>query len=567
MAVLLPEIGFPDHFHWLRHTILNDRNVSHHHGFHMLLVPFVYASERLADRVPDRFRQEVDPPGKPSRRSGIAAAFDSWLDSPHILGAKVCNVLLFGMVVMVAMWVMGALNVGARWFFLCAILALPTDFFLRMAYIRAPSASLIVLLLAYLCCIRGRYVWLAVLGAGYCHLYGGFVLYPPVVAIVALCYGLLHRNWRKCFALLAAGFMGLLVGLVTHPYFPQNIAFLGVQLFETGLQTAAVDKVRVGSEWKPINIYYWLQISGFTLGVLFLSLTLRARRRRLLEPETASLLILNVLFLVLCLWARRFIEYWPMFALLSAASLWRGFDASALALQTQVSEVLPQAGRLLSALRRRLMLSVCLIALLAGCVTLTLARDLAKCKFDIPAIRGVMAFFGEHTPAQSLIFTDDWDEFPMYFYYNSHNDYVCGLDPQFTNSKDPVLWERFCVITQGRSPRQSSVRVRAASADGIGESFDTETFRVRLADIRDHFQADYVLVGADHQPLYRQLRSAPEAFSPIYPTASKARIPAKLTSYAVFQTLSDPQGRSPDPSVPRETRPDRLKPPDPPPGS
>ena len=33
MAVLLPEIGFPDKFRWLRHTILNENNVSHHHGF------------------------------------------------------------------------------------------------------------------------------------------------------------------------------------------------------------------------------------------------------------------------------------------------------------------------------------------------------------------------------------------------------------------------------------------------------------------------------------------------------------------------------------------------------
>ncbi|MCZ6651401.1 MAG: hypothetical protein O7D91_00005, partial [Planctomycetota bacterium] len=42
MAALLPEIGFPDKFHWLRHTILNENNVSHHHGFHIMMIPFVH---------------------------------------------------------------------------------------------------------------------------------------------------------------------------------------------------------------------------------------------------------------------------------------------------------------------------------------------------------------------------------------------------------------------------------------------------------------------------------------------------------------------------------------------
>ncbi|MCH8964601.1 MAG: hypothetical protein IIB58_06540 [Planctomycetes bacterium] len=551
MAVLLPQIGFPDKFHWLRHTILNENNVSHHHGFHIMMIPFVYGSQWLADAAPGSWHEWAGSGN--AARSGIKVALRSWLQSPYILGGKVFIVLMFGVVVFAADRILRRMDVGFRWFWLLALLALPTDFYLRMGYIRAPIVSLVILLLVFDCCVRGRYVWVGILGALYCHVYGGFIFHPIIVAAVGGSFAVFGGEWQKLLWLTVACFVGLGIGMLTHPYFPENISFLNVQLFETGLQTAAVEKVRVGSEWKPIHLDYWLQTSAFTLIVFGLSVVLRFNWRRLLHPETVALLLLNFLFLGLCLWARRFIEYWPMFCLLSAASLWRGFDAKTSEVGRAVSEALPEIHRSMRRVYRRTYVSMCLVALAVAVVTLTLTRESVRCKFDIRSIKKAMAFLEENTRLHSLVFADDWDEFPMYFYYNHHNDYVCGLDPQFTNSIDPVLWKRFCVITQGKSPRTSTVKVRVR--EGLGSGVLRQAFRVQISDIKTEFGADYVLVDKDHQSFYRKLKAEPDLFEHVYPPHSGTEPPARVAALAVFAVLDPPSDAGLGDPVSRETEP------------
>lgn len=529
MAVLLPDIGFPEHFHWLRHTILNNKNVSHHHGFHILMMPFVFGSKWVADHAPAWLHEWAGAKSDIARLQNFKIGLRSWLDSPYILGGKVLNVVLFGLIFLFADLIMRRLDVGLRWFWLLGMLALPTDFFLRMSYIRAPTASLLILLTVIHCCITGRYVWVGILGVIYCHVYGGFVFYPIVIAVVIACLGGVGGAWRDGLRIAVYSILGSLIGVLTHPYFPQNIAFFKVQLFATGLQTAAVEKIGVGTEWKPFNLDYWLEISAFTLVVFVASLVLRGSHKRLLQPFTLALLVLNAIFLAFCLWKRRFIEYWPMFALLSAASFWQGFDycQSIAAIQGRFSA----DRKLRRALIGKAPLLLGLITIGIACFTLHASHVGASCKFDIPQIRRAMGFLEKNTPAGSLIFPDDWDDFPMYFYYNHHNDYVCGLDPQFTNSMDPQLWERYCVITQGRAPKKSIIR--------------NQVFHVRLDDIATHFQADYVIVNKDHQPFYAQLVSRPDLFKLIYPLEHAIRPPKRISSISIFAVLRETEQAAP----------------------
>ena len=63
-----------------------------------------------------------------------------------------------------------------------------------------------------------------------------------------------------------------------------------------------------------------------------------------------------------------------------------------------------------------------------------------------------MQYLSGHSPTHSLVFTDDWDLFPICFYYNDHNRYMVGLDPMFTKIPYPELWERYRLITRGQTP-------------------------------------------------------------------------------------------------------------------
>ena len=308
--------------------------------------------------------------------------------------------------------------------------------------------------------------------------------------------------------------------------------------------------------WARRFIQYWpIFCLLSTLILVGLSVVLCFKWRRFLHPEAVALLLLNFLFLGLCLWARRFIEYWPIFCLLSAASLWRGFDARSSEVGRAVSQALPEVYRSMRGAYRRTYVSMCLVALAAGVVTLTLSRDSARCKFDIRSIEKAMAFLRENTAKHSLVFADDWDEFPMYFYYNHHNDYVCGLDPQFTNSLDPVLWERFCVITQGKSPRTSTVKVRYNRGKGLDSGVRQQAFRVQISDIKTEFGAKFVLVDKDHQSFYRQLRGAPDLFKHVYPPRSGSEPPPRVAALAVFAVVDSPSDPGLLDPVPRETEP------------
>ncbi len=539
MAVLLPEIGFPEHFHWLRHTILNQRNVSHHHGFHIMMIPFVYGSQWVADAAPQSIRDWAARTSSIKRLEYFKVGFRSWLASPAILGGKVLDVLLFGLVVLAVDLILRELQVGWRAFWVLAVAALPTDFLLRMAYIRAPVASLAILLLVLYCMLRRRVLWVAVLGAVYCHVYGGFVFFPVVVGCHVLSLVLTRRAWKEAGLLLLSAGLGLVVGLISHPFFPQNIDFLRIQLFETGLQTSGF-QVRVGSEWRPINWDYGLQISAVILVIVVVTWVLRFRVRRVWLPAPLALLLLSVIFLGLTLSARRFIEYWPVFALLSSAALWRGSGES---WSRFVDGLTVETQKIVTNYKQRSYVIILLAVMVAAAVTTDQARRSARCGFDLPPIQRAMEFLATESPAGSLVFADDWDEFPVYFYYNSHNDYVCGLDPQFTNSMDPQLWERFCVITQGRSPQQSRVTVLEKQADGTARPVE-RTLDVRLQDIAAHFGADYVVVDTQHQTLYRQLCSASADFKYLFPMTPSGTPPDKVPGLAVFRVL---------PPVPPET--------------
>lgn len=52
----------------------------------------------------------------------------------------------------------------------------------------------------------------------------------------------------------------------------------------------------------------------------------------------------------------------------------------------------------------------------------------------------------ENSPKGSLVVTADWDDFPLLFFYNIHNVYLLGLDPNFLYKHDPekyLYWKEF----------------------------------------------------------------------------------------------------------------------------
>lgn len=465
MARLVPELGFVDCFPWLHWTIFRDRFVSHHHGFHVFLSPFTVLSEALTGNL--------------------------------VLGGKLAAVVAMMLTGVLLVIVLRRLGVRHAPLWLLAFACMPWHFWLRMTYIRAPILALPLLLAGLALILANRPIWVGLTAFVPMQIYNGalvLLLLPAAFFAAAL---VRRESVRPALASAGAITAGLAAGFVLSPYFPANFRFLWTQLFETGLGAPR----EAGIEWRPFAPLFLLQQSAPLLVLWSGCVLVRIRSGVRLSRPSLALLFLNLLFFALVLKSRRFIEYWPVFALLNAADL-------------AAVDVAPGP-------RPRPWL-VALGIVLVGCVALVnlrFARARIGPSYDPGKLRGAMEFLAQTSPAGSIVFTDDWDIFPYCFFWNHHNRYIVGLDPVFTMQPYPELWERYRLITRGQSP---------AELAGGG--------RTTIDDIAGVFEANYVLVAADHPELFRQLRAAPDRFRMVYPPPSAADL-RKQPAFAVFATV------------------------------
>jgi len=566
MAMMLPQLGLPQEFPWLKHTIFERGFVSHHYGFHVWLYPFVTAF------------------------------------SHPLIGARWAMSVSFGLVLAVAMLILISEGVAFRWFWLALLLTLSTEFYVRHAYIRAIDLSLLCILLGTLCLFRRRYVWLAAVMVLYTHVYlGAFFL--GIVGLIHYVSGWLGpRRALDVWRLPAALAIGGVLGLVTHPYSTRVIGFLWTQIFGSGL----TPEVSVGREWSSHEgVWSYANLVGIPFSAMAIAAVLRLRMGPRLDRNTWTMLAASLFFLVLNLKARRFVEYFPFFAALAAAMMskpilqGRGADrpraetaeanllhlewawlAVALALavgawanyrftggEARKSWLILAAAcagayvaylAVLDALRNRPAAGTWAIRLAATALTAAAlvgvmarvsapihdkVRSWAAGKYDLAAVQAAMTFLMERSNPGDVVFTDDWDVFTIYFYFNDKNRYVCGLDPMFSYTHDAELWERYRMITQGRTPVTKEFRLPAIDERGRKVWAD-RTITVELSDIRDRFGAGFVIVDKDHQPFSRKLDRDKDGFRRIYPLDADGKVvDGDLMIYEVLPADAKAQGK------------------------
>lgn len=167
-----------------------------------------------------------------------------------------------------------------------------------------------------------------------------------------------------------------------------------------------------------------------------------------------------------------------------------------------------------------------------GAKPLTAAADMARCRYDLDAVAGVMDVVQRHSRPGEVIFTDDWDVFPPFFYFNTHNHFIVGLDPKFTHARRPDLWERYVKISRGQVP--ASLRLVAAKANE-----ETKSLPVELSDIRDEFRASWVITDRDHTRLADLLAQADDLAELVYPAGGYTA--NRYAPYLLFRIRGKPE--------------------------
>lgn len=470
--------GILQKFPWLYFTSLHENFVDHHLLFHVMMWPFI----QLGNLV---------------HSLGWSAS------EGNIWGPKFMITLSITSLFVMAYHMFRKERLRFAWIWLLFLLCVPYDFFFRMHMIRVQSVSLLVMLLGLAAMWKRNYILLGVLSFAYIWLYGGGFFLP----IFALIYVTVRAIQEKELDLQPIWwcFGGAILGLVLNFYFPKNIQFLYSQIFETGLGY----QINVGGEWRPYDTWYIFQMGVVVFALQFATISWSLIKGLKQNARSITLLIISFFFLVLMWKSKRFVEYWPFFAVLSSAYMLKDYVQTMYINRIRVFNVfvvlacaylilniytqklsVPSLTWLINGIPKPLLgvvigmlVIIAVVSSLYSYMTLSqqkppirkvvyevlvglllvilpvyalggmdaVRRDIAPQTAYINDAQDVMKCILDNGAQKGdIVFTDDWDVFPMFFFFNNTTNYIVGLDPVFMDSWNHALYEEFAGITIGR---------------------------------------------------------------------------------------------------------------------
>ena len=428
MGYLIRTQGLKPDFPYLPYTILNEGAFYDHHLlYHVFLALFATTD--------------------PALDGGLALT----------QGAKLASIVMPSLAFLAIWWLLRGQKVPYAAVWAVGLFAVSEAFLYRMSMPRAQSMSLLLLVLGLHWLLQGKYKLLLPLGFVFVWAYNAFPLLIVVAGTYAIATFMLER--RIAWQAVIYPAIGIALGLIINPYFPQNIDFIVGHL----LPKVGESSTPVGNEWSPYRTWTLVENSGVALMAVLGGILALGWREKRMDKSTLVALGLTVLFGYMLFESRRFIEYFPPFAFiffaLSAAPILREWLAAWGEKRPYLHQLAP----------------IALLLLLAYplYVGLTDARELVADSSPADRYADATIWLHDNAPAGTMVFQTDWDDFTRLFFYNSNAVYTAGLDPTFMELEDKAFYERWVDITRGR-------------VDQPG------------AAIRDEFGAAYVFSDLNH---------------------------------------------------------------------
>jgi len=410
-AWLMRMEGLKPNFPWLPLSILNPREFyDHHFLFHIALIPFTFGDLRI--------------------------------------GAKWAAVT-FASLAFFAIWLLlYRQRVPLAWLWAIGLLGISEAFLFRMSITRAQSLSLGFLALAFLWLLEGKYKWLGILAFLYVWMYDAFPLIMALAFLYFLSVLIIEHRF-EIRPLLFVG-VGIALGMIVNPYFPHNITFF---IEHVAPKLTDATSVNVGNEWYPYDTSQLLKNSlpalvAFISGALALGLS-----GRKMDLRTTFSFFSALLFGLMLFQARRFVEYFPPFALIFAAFAWLPLLADLYADTVERTE-----SRLWSFLRSYApAILLALLVVISTIKSIPVAQKEIRGSSPYNLYAGASLWLMQNTREGERVFQTDWDDFPRLFYFNTHNTYLVGLDPTYMQLYDGKLYNLWVQITRGNVAQPSKV--------------------------------------------------------------------------------------------------------------
>jgi hypothetical protein len=420
-------------FVWLPLTVLNAQDYADHHFlFHLLQIPFL------------------------------------WFFEP-VTAAKIAAVFYGSLAIFSVYWLMFRYQIDYLLLWLAAILTCANAFFFRINMAKAPPLTIIYTIIGIYLLFERKYVWLLPLMFVFVWTYSLF----PMLFIAAFFWTIIIAwnerkfEWRP----LCYTFVGMILGNVINPYFPQNF-WLFYEHFITKFKVGSDFAVSVGGEWYPYSGMELLLNFPVALAAMLVGYVLFAPKNGKLPEKSTFFLMFVTVLLAAQFRSKRFAEYFPPFAILFAAFSWKEFvtpinfraehlryegraflDDEKTSEKKGTTQILKQVG--VWALGAILVLWM--FYNFAG-IDLTRWFDF-KQQGLIGEIRSndandrykrAMMWANENIPEGERIFNCNWDDFPKMFFFDTKHNYVYGLDPNYLYSKNPEIYKQIGDITSGK---------------------------------------------------------------------------------------------------------------------
>ncbi len=435
MAELIQDQGVILDFPWQQQTVLQDYFTDHHLLYHLYIIPFI-------------------------------SVFGS------LLGIKIAQTLLNVGLFLLIYFILKKFKVKYAEILMVFLLTMPY-LTARLSLLKGSPLALILVLAGFYFLTQKKYLWLWIIAFLYVWSHGGFIVLLAITFIYTLFY---KKEFIK--ANLTA-WAGVLAGLVINPYFPQNLKFYWQQLVQIGLINYK-DEIAVGSEWYSPNLFSFIPPNGTIFIFITLALVCLLIYRKKLTRLHWLLLSLAGFFFLATLKSVRFVEYFIPFAFI--------FSCLTLTLYLTSNHFKKQLVYYRKNIYKHKIYLVIGIYLSIALILFFLA-NLQTLYFQFQENNNNKYYYSYHAQQHlkavsqpgDTVFHSRWDYWPQFFYHNTYNNFLVGLDPTFMYNYNKDNYQTWIDLRDGKFKTQSAQVIK-------------QTFNCKYALITDQ-QFDQLLLA------------------------------------------------------------------------
>ncbi|HJN56434.1 MAG: hypothetical protein QF436_01450 [Candidatus Woesearchaeota archaeon] len=419
-ADIIKNQGFIKEFPWAEHTILSNNYADIQLLFRIILIPFTFFS----------------------------------LD----LGAKIASILFSAIAFAVFYWFLVGNKIKYSFFWTLLYLFTSASLMHRFTLTREMPLAIALIILTIYFLQKKRYLLLGLTSLIFALFYSGFV----IQIFIILVYLLFERIFSKKFdyKIILYSLLGVFIGLIINPYFPNNIALLYTQIFKVNLISNLFNV-----EWKPWSLFDFIKNNILVFFYLAIPLFILIKDKKI-NKNKLFYLALALFFFAYTIISRRMHEYLVPFSILAAAfflnSYFENFDRNKLKYHGNQRFPGHQKFSIFECIK---ILGILLLIIIASANFILLKKDIENNNF-LHNYNDCADWMKNNIKKNSLIFNNAY-AFPYLFFKNSDLRYTHGIDLTYSYLFDKNEFERYMEILQGTSKDASDYIIKDYNPDYV----------------------------------------------------------------------------------------------------